>query len=110
MTEGGGFLLLVSLRNNRSGTGGRGNQTTIFRCTLWVLLKVQTTVGTSVQHAVILTKVRGRNRFDILNQQPVVVGDVQSCLERYHIASIVERFHFVGRDSGGGNIGGSISE
>lgn len=108
VTEGGGFLLLVSLRNNRIGTGGRRNQTTIFRCTLWVLLKVQITVGTSVQHAVILTKVRGRNKFNIFNQQPVVVGDVQRCWERCHIASIVQRFHFVGRDSGGGNIGGRI--
>lgn len=76
-----------------------------------MLLEVQATVGTSVQHTVIVTKVRGGYQINILNQQPVVVvvGDIQSRLERCHIAGIVERFHFVRRDSGGVN-GGSIGE
>lgn len=118
MTEHACFLLLVSLRGNRGGTGGGRNRTsaitTVLRRALWVLLKVQATVGTSVQQTVVLTKVRGGNTVDTLNQQlVVVVGRVQGRLERYrNIPSIVDRFYFVGRDdsSGGDGGGGGICE
>lgn len=114
MTESGRFLLLASLRGHRGGTGGERNRasdiTTVFRCTLRVLLKVQTTVGTSVQHTVILTKIRRGNTVDTLNQQRIVVGGVQSRLERCHIPGIIDRFYFVRRDSGGCDGGCSICE
>lgn len=117
MTEHACFLLLASLRGNRGGTGGGRNRTsaitTVLRCALWVLLKVQAPVGTSVQQTVVLTKVRGRNTVDTLNQQlvVVVVGRVQGRLERCrNIPSIVDRFYFVGRDDSSGGDGGGICE
>lgn len=75
-----------------------------------MLLRVQTAVGTSGQHTVVLTtKVRGGNTVDVVfNQQLlIVVDDVQS-----HIPCIVDRFHFAWRNNGGGggDVGGSVCE
>lgn len=91
--ESGGFVLLASLRDDRGGAGrNRASAiTTVFRRTLRVLLKVQTTV--------VLTKVRGRNTVHSLNQQQLVVVVVVGGVE-CHIPGIVDRFHLVGRDSG----------